>query len=143
MVAVLTAQDILRLPLEQGVTGYDQVARGLRSNADFQVLRPEPPILKAATAITLADGYVVSDATIEDYKGERKLGLAFDRRKCFPLAQAAGVAGVEIGKAAPQEHDNERGRTFTAERNGMLAIFSTVGPESDCVSSITLTQLGK
>jgi len=141
-VAALEAQDILRLPLEQGAVGYDRVAEAFRSVVTFKVLRQEPPILKSVGSITLTDGFVVSGATVEDYKGQRKLSLAFDSGKCLPLAQAAGVAGVQIAKAPPQEHDDEHGRTFTAKRNGMLAIVSSTGPGSECVGSIVLTQSG-
>jgi hypothetical protein len=138
----LVAQDVIRLPLEQGVAGYDRVAQDLHSTVDFRTLRRDPPILKATGPIVLADGHTVSDVTIEDYKGQRKLSLAFDSGKCFPITQAAEAAGVEIANVSPQEHDNERGRTFTAKRNGMLAIFSTVGPSSECVGSIVLAQSG-
>ncbi|UZW61173.1 hypothetical protein [Lysobacter enzymogenes] len=142
LVAALEAQDILRLPLEQGAVGYDRVAQALRSVVHFKVLRQEPPILKAAGPITLTDGIVVSDVTVEDYKGQRKLSLAFDSDKCFPLAQVAGITDVEIAKTLPQEHDDEHGRTFTTKRNGMLAVVSTAGPGSECVGSIVLAQSG-
>ncbi|MET4728253.1 hypothetical protein ABIE09_002060 [Lysobacter enzymogenes] len=141
-VAALEAQDILRLPLEQGTVGYDRVAEAFRSAVPFEVLRQEPPILKSVGSITLTDGLVVSGATVEDYRGQRKLSLAFDSGRCVPLAQIAGVAGVQIAKALPQEHDDEHGRTFTTKRNGMLAIVSTAGPGSECVGSIVLTQSG-
>lgn len=139
-VAALTVEDILRLPLEQGVTGYDRVSQSLRSIAQFSVLRKKPPILKAERALKLSDEHVVVSASIEDYEGYRKLGLALDGEKCFPLARAGAITGVVTTSVQPQEHDNEHGRTFIAKRNGMLVIFSTPSPGSECVGSITLTQ---
>lgn len=142
-IGTFTVEDILRLPLEQGATGYDRVSESLRSIGQFSVLRQNPPILKAGRAMRFSDEHVVVNASIEDYEGYRKLGLALDDGKCFPLARAGAIAGVVTTGAQPQEHDNEHGRTFTAKRNGMLVIFSTPSPGSECVSSITLTQSSK
>lgn len=138
--ADLTVEDILRLPLEQGASGYDRISKDLRSIGQFSVFRQDPPILKAGRAMRLADGHVIDSASIEDYQGERKLGLALGQGKCFPLARAEAITGVTTASGQPQEHDNEHGRTFTARRNGMLVIFSTQSPGSECVGSITLTQ---
>ncbi|MGO4778941.1 hypothetical protein AB4084_26085, partial [Lysobacter sp. 2RAB21] len=132
--------DILRLPLEQGASGYDRISKDLRSIGQFSVFRQDPPIMKVGRAMRLADGYVIDGASIENYQGERKFGLALGEEKCFPLARAGAITGVTTASGQPQEHDNERGRTFTAKRNGMLVIFSTPSPGSECVSSITLTQ---
>jgi len=142
-VAALTVEDIIRLPLEQGVIGYDRVSESLRSIGQFSVLRQNPPILKAGRAMKLSDEHVVVSASIEDYEGYRKLGLALDGGNCFPLARAGAITGVVTTIVQPQEHDNEHGRTFIAKRNGMLVIFSTSSPGSECVSSITLTQSSK
>lgn len=139
-IATLTVEDILRLPLEQGVTGYDRVSQSLRSIGQFSVLRKKPPILKTERALKLSDEHVVVSASIEDYEGYRKLGLALDGGKCFPLARAGAITGVVTTSVQPQEHDNEHGRTFIAKRNGMLVIFSTPSLGSECVGSITLTQ---
>lgn len=142
-VVALTVEDILSLPLEHGVAGYDRVSQSLRSIGQFSVLRQDPPILKAGRALKLSDEHVVVSASIEDYEGYRKLSLALDDGKCFPLARAGAITGVATTSVQPQEHDNEHGRTFTAKRNGMLVIFSTASQGSDCVSSITLTQSAK
>lgn len=142
-IATLTVEDILRLPLEQSVTGYDRVSESLRSIGQFSVVRQSPPVLKAGRAMKLSDEYVVVSASIEDYEGYRKLGLALDGGKCLSLARAGAITGVVTTSVHSQEHDNEHGRTFIARRNGMLVIFSTPSTGSECVGSITLTQSAK
>lgn len=142
-IAILTVEDILRLPLEQGVTGYDRVSQSLRSIGQFSVVRQKPPILKAGRAMKLSDEHVVVSASIEDYEGYRKFGLALDGGKCLPLARADAITGVVTTSVQPQEHGNEHGRTFIAKRHGMLVIFSTPSPGSECVGSNTLTQSTK
>ena len=139
----LTVEEILRLPLEQGVAGYDRVSQSLRSVGHFSMLRQTPPILKAGRALKLSDEHVVVSASIEDYEGYRKLGLALDDGKCFQLARAGAITGGATTSEQPQEHDNEHRHTFTAKRNGMLVIFSTARQDSECISSITLTQSAK
>lgn len=127
----VTVEDLLRWSVE-GPVGVDKVRSGLKRI--FKMTPVGVHVLGSAGPAKLADGYILSFATIRGLSGAIDLGV--EAAPCYSPERAAGLVGGATGKVELDAHMVDHGKTYTIEKNGFYVSFATTDETYRCVKSI-------
>jgi OmpA family protein len=127
---MVTIENILRGPLE-GPRGADKIIAGLHQVYEMAPVRD---CYRAQGPAVLADKYVLSFASVRMHTGAIHIGLQDE--PCYQTEQAAALIGAVADPTVNDAHGVDRGKTFSANRNGVMVYFDTTPDTYRCVISI-------
>ncbi|MET4728329.1 hypothetical protein ABIE09_002139 [Lysobacter enzymogenes] len=127
----VTVENLLRWSVE-GSVGIDKVLNGLKRT--FEMTPVGVQGLGSAGPAKLADGYILSFATIRGLSGAIDIGVK--EEPCYSPERAAGLVGGATGKVELDAHMIDHGKTYTTGKNGFYVSFATTDETYRCVKSI-------
>lgn len=131
--------DFVRWPL-QGPAGYDQALAELMQLYRAQATRQDPPSVYARNPIRLADRFVIAGVQIDNQYWYRPVvAITVASQPCYPMAQAAAVAGIELPPPGPDT--GSPGRSVSARRNDMELTLTESRSDPRCVEDISFLHL--
>jgi hypothetical protein len=129
----VTVEHLLRWPLE-GPAGIGKVKAGLH-----QVLQMRTLPVKYLTGdgpVQLADGYVLTFASIQGFSNTVSIGL--EQAPCVSPAYAQQLIGAAQSPTIRDMHGVDRGKTYSTRRNRIWVIFDTNPVTYRCVTGILI-----
>ena len=133
---MVTVENLLRWSLE-GPMGADKTAAGLRQI--FQLRESKPSLFTGKGPVELVDNYVLSFTWIG--LGPNRIDIGLKQEPCFPADRAVALIDAELDPVFQDAHGVDLGRTYNAERNGMLVRIDTTPDTSQCVTSIHVSPI--
>ena len=131
--------DFVRWAL-QGPSGYDQALAELMRLYRAQATSQDPPNVYARNPIRLADHFVIAGVQIDNQYWYRPVvAITVAGQPCYPMAQAAAVAGIEL--PPPGSDTGSPGRSVSARRNDMELTLTESRSDPRCVEDISFLHL--
>lgn len=135
---MVTVDNLLRWPLE-GPDGADKVSAGLGQVFELRELKPS--WFTGEKPVKLADNYVLSFTWIGP--GPNRIDIGLKQEPCFSPERAVEITGAIMDPVFRTDHGVDFGRTYYAERNGVLIRIKTTPETYRCVVSIHVSPIRK
>lgn len=135
---MVTVDNLLRWPLE-GPDGADKVSAGLGQVFELRELKSS--WFTGEKPVKLADNYVLSFTWIGP--GPNRIDIGLKQEPCFSPERAVEITGAIMDPVFRTDHGVDFGRTYYAERNGVLIRIKTTPETYRCVVSIHVSPIRK